>query len=356
MTWRSFPWDRLKRLDGPGQHLVPRLSILGRAELFSAALGKALGVKCRFEHARASVHSDGVRVQMDDGFVARVTTVPGNFPLYLWLPASSCLGLLHRLFDDTAPRNGRLNAEEWGALAYVALEVLKAAVDAGLPPARLEANPPPESLVAQDLSSGPVMESTIVFRGSGIGRNFGRLLMPLATAEELSNHLEPQTYFGDAVGRAQVKLPVCIPAGHLPFEDLRTLMAGDVVFIAESLDELMSAGHIKTSHHHISVALNHDDDAFGVTVVNLKDNLMDHDVAEADTTKLTQTEVEIEVRMGSIRVSLMDLGSLAPGSLFVMDTHPGDPVELMVGGTAIAQAELVVVGERVGCRVIQRLK
>lgn len=355
MTWRSFPWDRLKRLDGPHQYLVSRLSVLGRAEAFSAALEKAFETKCRFEHARATMHPAGLHVATDDGFIARICSVPGNLPMYVWLPASSCLGPLNRLFDDAEPRSGRLNSAEWGALAYVALEVLKAAVDAGLPPARLEANPPPDSLIARDLA-GPVLESTVVFRGTGIGRNFGRLLIPIASAEELAKHLDPQRYFGDAVGRARLKLPVLVPAGHLPFDDLRALGPGDVVFVAESLEDLMKAGQIRTSHHHIAVEIQPDEDAFGVNVIRLQDALMDKSIAEAPTTKLNQTEVDIEVRMGTIQVSLMDLGSLAPGSVFVMDTHPGDPVELMVGGSAIAQAELVVVGDRVGCRVIQRLR
>jgi len=356
LTWRSFSWDQLKRIDGRGQHLVSRLSVLGRAEPLSTALSKAFEAQCRYEHARASLHPKGVQISMDDGFVARFTTVPGNLPFYFWLPASSCLGPLNRLFDDTKPRNGVLDGAEWGALAYVALEVLKGAVDAGMPPARLEANPPPPSLVSHDVGQGLVFESTVVFRGRGIGRNFGRILLPLATADELAKYLEPQMFFGDAVGRAQIALPVHLPAGHLPFEDLRLLAPGDVVFVADSVAALMKTARIQTSHHTIAVEITPDDDAFRVGIVEIMEYQMENTSPEAATMKLTQTEVDIEIRMGSVRVSLQELGSLAPGSVFVMDTHPGDPVELVVGGSVIAQAELVVVGERVGCRVIRRLK
>jgi flagellar motor switch/type III secretory pathway protein FliN len=356
LTWRSFSWDQLKRIDGAGQHLVSRLSVLGRGEPLSTALSKAFEAQCSYEHARASLHPKGVQVAMDDGFVARFTTVPGNLPFYFWLPASSCLGPLNRLFDDTKPRSGSLDGAEWGSLAYVALEVLKGALDAGLPPVHLEANPPPPSLVSHDLGQGLVFESTVVFRGRGIGRNFGRILIPSATAEELAKYIEPQMFFGDAVGRAQISLPVHLPAGRLPFEALRLLAVGDVVFVADSLESLMKTAQIQTSHHKIAAELTPDDDAFRVDIVEIKECPMENTSPEAATTKLTLTEVDIEIRMGSVRVSLLDLGSLAPGSVFVMDTHPGDPVELVVGGSVIAQAELVVVGQRVGCRVIQRLK
>ena len=356
MSVTAFPWQSLPRVDSIDARWTSRLSLLGRSQVFSDALSKAFEVKCRYEHARASFHPPGFPLSNDDGFVARVTTVPESSPLYVWVPATSCGPLLQRLFDDTTPRGSRLSDQEWGAMAYVALTVLKAGIDAGLPPMHLEANRPPNALIARDFSREPTIESVIVFRGDGMGRNFVRLLVPRATASEIGNHLRPQQYWADAVGRAVIRLPVTRPIADLDASDVRGLAPGDVIFVADSIEKFLGDTYVHTSHHEITSKIVHTDDRFDLLIEWIEETPVATATPEDATTQLTTSTVKVDVKIGDIQISLADLGALAPGTVLTHDTHPGAPVELLVGGQPIATAELVLVGGRVGCRVIQRVR
>ena len=72
----------------------------------------------------------------------------------------------------------------------------------------------------------------------------------------------------------------------------------------------------------------------------------------ADGLRLLETiEVKLTVEVGRTELTIRDLLRLSEGSIIELDRLAGDPLDVMVNGTAIAKGEVVVVGERFGIRV-----
>ena len=66
---------------------------------------------------------------------------------------------------------------------------------------------------------------------------------------------------------------------------------------------------------------------------------------------LENIEVKLTVEVGRTELTIRDLLRLSEGSVIELDRLAGDPLDVLVNGTAIAKGEVVVVGERFGIRV-----
>jgi len=74
----------------------------------------------------------------------------------------------------------------------------------------------------------------------------------------------------------------------------------------------------------------------------------------SDSLKLLETiEVKLTVEVGRTELTIRDLLRLSEGSVVELDRLAGDPLDVLVNGTAIAKGEVVVVGERFGIRVAE---
>ncbi|WP_352232111.1 flagellar motor switch protein FliN [Marivivens sp. LCG002] len=74
----------------------------------------------------------------------------------------------------------------------------------------------------------------------------------------------------------------------------------------------------------------------------------------ADSLKLLESiEVKLTVEVGRTELTIRDLLRLSEGSVVELDRLAGDPLDVLVNGTAIAKGEVVVVGERFGIRVAE---
>lgn len=62
--------------------------------------------------------------------------------------------------------------------------------------------------------------------------------------------------------------------------------------------------------------------------------------------------VTLTLEVGSTRVSLQELMSIAPDSVLELDRLAGEPLVIKVNGTPIGRAEVVVAGENYGLKVI----
>lgn len=61
--------------------------------------------------------------------------------------------------------------------------------------------------------------------------------------------------------------------------------------------------------------------------------------------------VQITVELGRTRISIRNLLQLAHGSVVELDGLAGEPMDVMVNGTLIAQGEVVVVNDKFGIRL-----
>lgn len=60
--------------------------------------------------------------------------------------------------------------------------------------------------------------------------------------------------------------------------------------------------------------------------------------------------VTLSVEVGRAELTIRDLLRLSEGSVIELDRMAGDPLDVLVNGTAIAKGEVVMVGERFGIR------
>ncbi len=61
--------------------------------------------------------------------------------------------------------------------------------------------------------------------------------------------------------------------------------------------------------------------------------------------------VSLTVELGRTRISIRDLLQLAHGSVVELEGMAGEPMDVLVNGTLIAQGEVVVVNDKFGIRL-----
>ena len=77
--------------------------------------------------------------------------------------------------------------------------------------------------------------------------------------------------------------------------------------------------------------------------------------ATGDLGRLRDVPVDLAVEIGRARMTVGQTLDLRPGSIVMLDRVSGEPVDLLVNGTAIARGEVVVIDEQFGLRVTEVL-
>ena len=77
--------------------------------------------------------------------------------------------------------------------------------------------------------------------------------------------------------------------------------------------------------------------------------------ALGDLRRLSAVPVDLSVEMGRSRMTVGETLELRQGSIITLDRMAGEPVDLLVNGTAIARGEVVVIDEQFGLRVTEML-
>src|SRR5438067_13510074 len=74
-----------------------------------------------------------------------------------------------------------------------------------------------------------------------------------------------------------------------------------------------------------------------------------------DLRRLSDVPVDVAVEMGRTRMTVGETLELRQGSIITLNRMAGEPVDLLVNGTAIARGEVVVIDEQFGLRVTEVL-
>jgi flagellar motor switch protein FliN len=77
--------------------------------------------------------------------------------------------------------------------------------------------------------------------------------------------------------------------------------------------------------------------------------------AVGDLRRLSAVPVDLSVEMGRTRMTVGETLKLRQGSIITLNRMAGEPVDLLVNGTAIARGEVVVIDEQFGLRVTEVL-
>jgi flagellar motor switch protein FliN len=75
----------------------------------------------------------------------------------------------------------------------------------------------------------------------------------------------------------------------------------------------------------------------------------------ADLRRLSAVPVDLSVEMGRTRMTVGETLELRQGSIITLNRMAGEPVDLLINGTAIARGEVVVIDEQFGLRVTEVL-
>jgi flagellar motor switch protein FliN/FliY len=70
-----------------------------------------------------------------------------------------------------------------------------------------------------------------------------------------------------------------------------------------------------------------------------------------DLRRLSDVPVDLTVEMGRTRMTVGETLELRQGSIITLNRMAGEPVDLLVNGTAIARGEVVVIDEQFGLRI-----
>ena len=75
---------------------------------------------------------------------------------------------------------------------------------------------------------------------------------------------------------------------------------------------------------------------------------------KADFGLLRQVPMTVQVEVGRTSMTLGEiLDDLQVGSSIRLDRHPGDPVEIYVNGALFARAEVVVMQDAIGAKIVE---
>lgn len=66
---------------------------------------------------------------------------------------------------------------------------------------------------------------------------------------------------------------------------------------------------------------------------------------------LGDLKVDLDARVGSVRLSLSALGGLKAGEVVTLDSQPDGSVDMLLNGTVVARGRLVVVDDFLGVQV-----
>jgi flagellar motor switch protein FliN len=78
-------------------------------------------------------------------------------------------------------------------------------------------------------------------------------------------------------------------------------------------------------------------------------------MAAMELEKVRDVKVEISVRLGRTELSLEQVASFGEGSIVALKQLAGDPVDVLAEGKPIARAEVVVIDENLGFRIVKML-
>ena len=89
---------------------------------------------------------------------------------------------------------------------------------------------------------------------------------------------------------------------------------------------------------------NAEDDGSGTTALDLSQSQINSDV-------LQNIPVTLSVEVGRTSLKIRDLMRLTQGSVGELDRLAGEPLDLLVNNTLVAQGEVVLVNDRYGVRL-----
>ena len=83
------------------------------------------------------------------------------------------------------------------------------------------------------------------------------------------------------------------------------------------------------------------------------DSVRSFDSATGTIDAFLDVSLDVRVELGRTRISIEKAIKLQEGSVLELEKMAGDPLDLVVNGRIVARGEAVVVGDRLGIRIVE---
>jgi flagellar motor switch protein FliN/FliY len=83
------------------------------------------------------------------------------------------------------------------------------------------------------------------------------------------------------------------------------------------------------------------------------DSVRSFDSAAGTIDAFLDVSLDVRVELGRTRISIEKAMKLQEGSVLELEKMAGDPLDLVVNGRIVARGEAVVVGDRLGIRIVE---
>lgn len=93
------------------------------------------------------------------------------------------------------------------------------------------------------------------------------------------------------------------------------------------------------------------DNATGAQFEDLQNENTEGNAQNPDLDVIMDIPVTLSLEVGKTSISIRKLLSLSQGSVIELDRLAGEPLDVLVNGTLIAHAEVVIVNEKFGLRL-----
>lgn len=393
-----FPWSELSSIEAETVALENRLLRLlpgaraDRPVLQSVAdrLTELTGAEHALEVHRCRFHHNVPDLTFGDAFVTRLQLPPDSDigALVIDLP------LVERWIEtmpEAKPRRrrvGELDDRDFGLATYVCLQILDHLKSThGAPPVVLPTEPPLEDLLTDRLCDADRL-AEVVFTVTTVGRrHLARLLISeglLRNLQDAGDHpagrrLTTAPLLDGPLADTHLEFPAVLGTTRLRVTEYRQLARGDVVLLREhgllsspeAEDGQPPAASLRLADTHSSTYLpghilpepGRWKFRLATTTPRTTSNTMtspnenDTDTPGTssetldDTALLEAPETTLEVRLGSVTLSLRELGELGTGQVLTLDRRVGADAELVVDGRVVGRGELVDVEGEIGVRI-----
>lgn len=393
-----FPWSELPSLEADDVGLENRLLQLlpgapaDQPVLQSVAqrLTELTGAEHTVEVHRCRIHRNVPDLTFGDAFVTRfhLPPDPGVGALVVDLP------LVERWIEtmpQAEPRRrrvGEIDERDFGLATYVCLQLLaNLKSQHAAPPVVFPTEPPLRDLLTERLCDTNRL-AEVVFTVTTVGnRHLARVLLSeelLRNLEDAGAHptgrqLRTAPLLDGPLADMHLEFPVAVGSTLLRSMEYRQLARGDVVLLREH-GLLSSAEAVDREAPKASLQLTDTDPITCLpghivpepgqwkfrlatttprtasdTMTSPDENQIDAPNTDDDTLGTTALleapETTLEVRLGSVDLSLRELGELSSGQVLTLDRRVGAEAELVVDGRVIGRGELVDVEGEIGVRI-----
>lgn len=401
--------NRLLRLLGapvPGERLLEAL-----ADQLEAIVGQPYDI---FFHTARTFSGSKFGTQAEESFSSTILLEPDPDMGLISVDCNLIQGCLEALLEDEPAEVRTLlpvTPRDFGLMTFVLMELLNWLCERGLPPLSIPASPPDLRVVGRQLSKQPEIVELVYAVSTSTSAGLVRIFLPAVMVQSMEIFVTRGTHLNrqrrrlvrSRLGPLRTRLRVEAARVALSVDELRSLRRGDILmpsahgFGAQVTGEAVEkspeneqntppAGRMYLnglcgSYFPCRIRPNNEkpwqvEIGARLPISSLKkssrslrnntpsnpdnkEKIMPSEEVQQQRDRaaqmgpiLEQTQIEVQVSVGEVMLSMSELAQLQSGYVLELERSIKDGVDLIVDGNHVGAGELVLVEQRLGVRVL----